>query len=399
MLGHCSRAYLRRIQSRIQLNKGSKSDLALESCFQHRNYAKKIVKKSNSTKSAPPKQINVEQIHKPVLLNEVIEKLALNEQGGLVIDATLGLGGYTKQILSHHPSVRVLGIDRDYDALQLASTRLQPFNDRFVAKHARFSQLYAVLQRDMPEVIGKVTGVVFDLGVSSLQLDTPSRGFSFRQPGPLDMRMDALDQGLTAAHVLNTFEQDRLAQIIFELGEEPHAHAIARAIVLERKSQQFSTTQQLRDLVTRVKPRPPPGKHSDPATQTFQALRMFVNQELEEIERGLQAATALLRPGGRLVAVTFHSLEDRLVKSYLQYASGLRGDYASHRIGKAQIRPNLASHVSHGPALELVTKKAIRPTQAEVDSNPRSRSAKLRCAERTANRYEVNMSDHKEFNK
>ena len=294
--------------------------------------------------------------HLPVMLEEVLTWLA-PRPAGVYCDGTVGLGGHTAGVLERSaPDGRVIGIDRDPEALDAARVRLMPFGDRVTLVHARFSEAREVLDR-----LGLVAvdGFLVDLGVSSPQLDRPERGFSFRNDGPLDMRMDP-SAGETAADLLRRVDEVELAQIIRDYGEERHAARVARAIVEARRAGDLDTTGKLAALVARAIPRHEYGKN--PATRTFQALRIAVNQELEELERLLSVAADCLRPGGRLCVIAFHSLEDRIVKRRLRALAGRDGS---------------------GPAvLRILTKHVVPPSGAERARNPRARSAHLRAAER-----------------
>jgi 16S rRNA (cytosine1402-N4)-methyltransferase len=297
--------------------------------------------------------------HEPVLLDEALAWLN-PRPGGRYCDATLGLGGHARAVLERSaPDGRLIGLDRDPSALALAGAELQPFGDRVTLVHARFSQARDVLEG--LEMI-PVDGFLVDLGVSSPQLDRPDRGFSFRHDGPLDMRMDP-SSGESAADLLYRVGEAELAQIIHDYGEERHAARVARAIVEARRAGPVDTTGKLAAIVARALPRHEPGKN--PATRTFQALRIAVNEELEEIDRFLSVAADCLRPGGRLCVIAFHSLEDRIVKRRFRTLAGRDG----------------AS--SKGPAvLRILTKHVVVPEQPERLRNPRSRSARLRAAER-----------------
>ena len=294
--------------------------------------------------------------HLPVMLEEVLTWLA-PRPAGVYCDGTVGLGGHAAGVLERSaPDGRVIGIDRDSEALDAARVRLMPFGDRVTLVHARFSEAREVLDR-----LGLVAvdGFLVDLGVSSPQLDRPERGFSFRNDGPLDMRMDP-SAGETAADLLRRVDEVELAQIIRDYGEERHAARVARAIVEARRAGDLDTTGKLAALVARAIPRHEYGKN--PATRTFQALRIAVNQELEELERLLSVAADCLRPGGRLCVIAFHSLEDRIVKRRLRALAGRDGS---------------------GPAvLRILTKHVVPPSGAERARNPRARSAHLRAAER-----------------
>jgi len=294
--------------------------------------------------------------HQPVLLEEVMGFLAPSSSG-IYCDATLGLGGHATAILERSsPDGRLLGIDRDPEALERAATRLGNFGDRVRLIHGRFGSLRELLAS---EGVSAVDGCLVDLGVSSMHLDRPERGFSFRRAGPLDMRMDQ-SQGGTAADFLRRADVVEIESVLRDLGEERYARRIASAIVSTRDAEDLSTTGALAELIARVVPSRERGK--DPATRTFQALRIAVNDELGEIERFMADAPGCLRPGGRLVVVSFHSLEDRIVKR--------------------RMRSLASSAVTDGPRLRLLTKHVVVASDRERAANPRSRSAKLRAAER-----------------
>jgi 16S rRNA (cytosine1402-N4)-methyltransferase len=294
--------------------------------------------------------------HAPVLLDDPLTWLA-PRPGGRYCDATLGLAGHGRAILERSaPDGQLIGIDRDSSALALARIQLEPFGDRVTLVHARFSQAREVLER---LAMVPVDGFLVDLGVSSPQLDRPERGFSFRNDGPLDMRMDP-ESGESAADLLDRVDEDELARILREYGEERHAARVAHAIVEARRAGPVDTTGKLAAVVARAVPRHEPGKN--PATRTFQALRIAVNEELDEIDRFLTFAADCLRPGGRLCVIAFHSLEDRIVKRRFRTLAGRDGG---------------------GPAvLRILTKHVVVATRAERGRNRRSRSAKLRAAER-----------------
>jgi 16S rRNA (cytosine1402-N4)-methyltransferase len=301
--------------------------------------------------------------HIPVLGGRALEFLAVRD-GGIYIDATFGAGGYTRAILSA-ADAKVVGIDRDMNAIARGADLVEEARGRLVLVQDRFSNLERVA-RDCG--YGAVDGVVFDLGVSSMQLDEAERGFSFRFEGPLDMRMGG--SGPSAADVIAAASERDLASIIFLLGEERHARAIARAIVAARTQAPIRTTLALTSIIERVGRARPGAIH--PATRTFQALRIFVNEELAELAAGLAAAESVLKPGGRLVVVAFHSLEDRMVKTFL-VERGKPGGSSRHRPEAA--RP--------APTFNLLTRRPVIPDEQEIAANPRARSAKLRAAERT----------------
>jgi 16S rRNA (cytosine1402-N4)-methyltransferase len=301
--------------------------------------------------------------HIPVLVRPAVEFLAVRA-GGVYVDATFGAGGYSRAILAA-ANCSVIAIDRDARAIARGADLAQAEGGRLVLVEDRFSDLQAVAKRRGHDA---VDGVVFDLGVSSPQLDEPERGFSFRHDGPLDMRMGS--DGPTAADVVAAASERDLAAIIAMLGEERHARAVARAIVAARRAAPIRSTRALADVVGGVVHARPPAIH--PATRTFQALRIFVNDELAELAAGLAAAETVLRPGGRLAVVAFHSLEDRIAKSFLAERSA--------RGGSSRHRPEAAPAAA---TFRVLTKRPIVPDEAEASANPRARSAKLRAAERT----------------
>jgi 16S rRNA (cytosine1402-N4)-methyltransferase len=301
--------------------------------------------------------------HIPVLGRPTVEFLNVRA-GGVYIDATFGAGGHTRAILAA-ADCNVIGIDRDQDAIARGADLMRSTGGRLVLVEDRLSNLQEVARARGYDA---VDGIVFDLGVSSMQLDEPARGFSFRYDGPLDMRMG--HTGASAADVVARASERELATIIATLGEERHARSIARAIIARRRAAPIRTTRALADIIAGLVHARPGAIH--PATRTFQALRIFVNEELAELATGLAAAERVLKPGGRLVVLAFHSLEDRLTKSFL--------------VGRS--RPSAPSR--HRPALRaspatfrILTRRPIVPDEAEISANPRARSAKLRAAERT----------------
>jgi len=302
-------------------------------------------------------------LHIPVLLDEVLSVLSPRD-GGLYVDGTFGLGGYSRAILEA-ADCRVLGLDRDPDAVGRGAEMARHYAGRLTLRQARFGDMAEVAAADG---IGSVDGVALDLGVSSPQLDEPERGFSFRADGPLDMRMERA--GPSAADLVNTLDEGDLADLIFDLGEERLSRRVARAIVAARP---LHTTGELAAVIRRVVPRSADG--IDPATRTFQALRLAVNEELDELERGLAAAERLLAPGGHLAAVSFHSLEDRAVKTFLAGRSGA-GPRPSRHL------PDAGTEAA--PTFRLLSRKPVVASSAERDRNPRARSARLRAAERTS---------------
>ena len=299
--------------------------------------------------------------HIPVLLTPVLDTL-LNEKGGVYIDGTFGAGGYTRAILNANPNNRVIGFDRDPNAVETAQKTVQDFEGRFRFIHDCFGNM-------AQHVTEQVDGIVLDIGVSSMQIDEPERGFSFRFDGPLDMRM--AQAGLSAKDVVNTFKEQEIADIIFKYGEEKASRRIAAAIVRARAEKEITTTAQLADIVHKVMPRPKDG--SDSAMRTFQALRIFVNDELGELERALSASISLLKPGGRLVVVSFHSLEDRIVKNFM----------AQHAGRTPNVNRHMPVSISQPILFQIVTKKPIVADEAELKLNPRAHSAKLRAARRS----------------
>ncbi|MFN0087602.1 MAG: 16S rRNA (cytosine(1402)-N(4))-methyltransferase RsmH [Blastocatellia bacterium] len=304
-----------------------------------------------------------EELHQPVMPEETIALLDA-ARGGWFVDATLGMGGHTARILEASPEARVLGLDRDAEAIDLAGRRLAGAGERIRLIHADYR---GIKQAVREQNIESVAGILADLGVSSFQFDTPERGFSFRTDSPLDMRMDR-SQGETAADLVNELPEERLADIIFEFGEERASRRIARRIVAERGASPIRTTAQLADLVIKaVHQRGHWRTH--PATRTFQALRIAVNRELEGLDGFVADAVDLLESGGRLVIISFHSLEDRIIKQALRYQSG-----------QCKCPPDRPECVC-GTArrVEIMTRKAIQPSGEEIASNPRARSAKLRA--------------------
>ena len=301
--------------------------------------------------------------HIPVLLEEVINGLSLTEDD-IYVDATFGLGGYTKEILSKK-NCKVLAIDRDPHTKVFAEDLKKVFSDRLYFVNGKFSDLINYLKE---QKIQKVGGVVFDLGVSSPQLDLKNRGFSFKHDGPLDMRMSC--DGPTAEDFLDEVEEEILADIIYELGDEVFSKRISNNIIQYRSTNKIKTTGQLAKIIRDAIP----VKKSkiDPATKTFQAIRIYLNDEIKELENALIAAEKVLRPEGRLAVVSFHSIEDRIVKNF--FSKCLQNTSYSRYL------PELPKKK---PSLEILTKKPILPSPKEVNFNKRSRSAKLRIAKRT----------------
>ena len=300
--------------------------------------------------------------HIPVLGGPAIEFLNIRD-GGVYVDGTFGAGGYTRAILAA-ANCTVIGIDRDQTAIALGAGLVEDAKGRLTLIEDRFSNLDAVVRSTNQD---KVDGVVLDLGVSSMQLDTAERGFSFRLDGPLDMRMSG--EGISAADVINAASERDLANIIFVLGEERQSRGIARAIVKARVQARIETTRALADIVASVVRSRPGDIH--PATRTFQALRIYVNDELGELVVALEAAERVLKPGGRLVVVSFHSLEDRIVKTFLARRSKTPGG--------SRHAPEVKSPV---PTFRVLTKRPVVANEIEIAHNPRARSARLRVAER-----------------
>ena len=336
-------------------------------------------------------------LHRPVMPAEVLTQLDA-ARGGLFIDATLGLGGHTELILQATPDLEVIGFDRDRDAIDLATKRLARFGGRFIAVHSDFREIKEVLKE---RKIESVAGILADLGVSSFQLDAPERGFSFRsgqgtsgaglpstinpppsyppssplasnplESAPLDMRMDR-SQSLTAADLVNSLSERELADLIFEYGEERAARRIAQRVVAARAKAAITTTAQLADLVIKAVHQKGHWR-IHPATKTFQALRIAVNRELDGLDKFVADAVDLLESNGRLVIMSFHSLEDRIIKRALRFQSG----HCMCPPTQPECRCGAAQRV------ELLTRKAIQPSEEEIAVNPRARSAKLRACRR-----------------
>ncbi|SOD90568.1 16S rRNA (cytosine(1402)-N(4))-methyltransferase RsmH [Caenispirillum bisanense] len=306
--------------------------------------------------------------HVPVLLAEVLAALAVRA-GGVYVDGTFGAGGYTRAILEA-ADCTVVAIDRDPEAQVRAEPLRQAFPGRFTLLSGRFGDMATLLPAH--GFTAPVDGVALDIGVSSMQIDEAERGFSFAKDGPLDMRMEKA--GRSAADVVNEADEAELADIIHFYGEERYARRVARAIVEARAEKPFERTLELAEVVRRVVRK---GKDGiDPATRTFQGLRIAVNDELGELERGLAGAEAILAPGGRLAVVTFHSLEDRVAKRFIRERSGRTGGVSRH------VPVDVAAS-GPAPTFHDVSRKAIAPGPEECRANPRARSAKLRVAERT----------------
>lgn len=307
--------------------------------------------------------------HVPVMLDRVVALLApaLDHDGAVLVDCTLGLGGHTEAVLERCGLARVIGIDRDPAALEMAAERLRPFGERFVGVHATYDELTDVLGR---AGLDSVAGVFFDLGVSSMQLDLRERGFAYAADAPLDMRMDPT-AGLTAADVLNTYPEAELARILREYGEERFARRIAGAIVRQRAVEPFTTSARLVELLYTAIPAPARRTGGHPAKRTFQALRMEVNDELGVLRRAIPAAIDAIGVGGRVVVESYHSLEDRLVK---------RAFTAATRLDVPEDLPFIPEGAE--PALRLVTRGAEQADDHEIEQNPRAASVRLRAIER-----------------
>ncbi len=301
--------------------------------------------------------------HKPVMLNEVIENLA-PKKGEIYLDGTFGAGGYSGAILDS-ADCKLYAIDRDESAKKFAEKLQKKFAEKFVFIHGKFSDSEKLLAE---KNVTKLDGMVFDIGVSSMQFDDKSRGFSFDSDAKLDMRMDQASV-LSAYEVVNEASEEDLAKIIKEFGEEPKAKRIARKIVEARKSKPITSCRDLADISRSLYA----GYHkTDPATRTFQALRIFVNQELEELKSALASSVTLLKQGGRLIVVSFHSLEDGIVKNFLKKEAGLDQTFSRYQPVSTAEKSVKNFHV--------ITKSAISPTKEEIAANPRARSAKMRVA-------------------
>jgi len=304
--------------------------------------------------------------HVPVLLEETIRLLA-PQRGGVFVDCTVGLGGHAEALLSANADVRIVGIDRDPEALERTRVRLARFGERLQLIEGDFGDLAELL-----EAVGlhSIAGLLADVGVSSLQLESAGRGFSFRREGPLDMRMGR--SGPTAEEIVNRYSEAALQKIFAEFGEERRARRLARAVVEERKKRKLRTTGELRELILRVKRRRPGQREGriDPATRVFQALRIEVNRELEQLSELVDQAVRLLDQDGRLVVISYHSLEDRIVKNALRRL-------AVGKVDEVTGRPHAQTRL-----IEVLTRKPVRPGEREVSLNPRARSARLRAARR-----------------
>lgn len=311
----------------------------------------------------------MEFAHTPVMGREVVELLD-PVPGGLVIDATVGGGGHSRLVLDARADLRILGVDRDARAVVAARSALAPYGERARVVHGGFENLTQIIRDTFATDYGEgaIVGILFDLGVSSPQLDEPARGFSYWGEAALDMRMDS-SQELTAEHVVNTYDEARLAEIISEYGEERFARSVARRIVEARP---LRTTQDLVDAVKAAIPAPARRRGGHPARRTFQAIRMEVNRELPHLEAALDESVHLLTPGGRILVLSYHSLEDRLVKRRFV-------DWADP---DADVPARLPVPVSRNPLVRLLGRRGRRPSDAEVAANPRASSARLRAAEK-----------------
>ncbi len=314
--------------------------------------------------------LSTQDRHTPVLLERVVDLLrpALTQPGAVLVDGTLGMGGHTERLLRCCPDARVIGVDRDQAALEMASQRLAPYSDRFVAVHAVFDELPSVLAS---QCVNRPQAFLFDLGVSSLQLDEQDRGFAYRIDAPLDMRMDQ-QQGLTAADVLNTYSPVALERVLRDFGEERFARKIARAMVRAREEVPFTTSSPLVQLLDRVIPQASQRSGGHPAKRTFQALRIEVNRELSAWSVALPAALEALALGGRIAVLSYHSLEDRITKQGLSAAV------------VSSAPPDFPVELpEQRPWARLLTRGAEKATSQEIHNNPRAASVRLRAAERT----------------
>lgn len=308
--------------------------------------------------------------HLPVLAREVVELLSA-VPGGMLVDCTVGGGGHSALLLDARPDVHVLGLDRDVDAVEAARIRLARFGARAQVVHGGFERIESLVQQHGEGA--KVMGILMDLGVSSAQLDRPERGFSYRFDAPLDMRMDA-KQSLTAMHVVNGYEESELAAVIAQYGEERFSRRIAHAIVGARP---VSTTRELSDIVRDAIPAATRRRGPHPARRTFQAIRMEVNRELPNLADGLDESVHVVGPGGRVLVLAYHSLEDRMVKERFGRWAG--DDAARSVPAKLPVEPTRPNAL-----VRVLTRKPVRPTADEIASNPRAESARLRAVERLA---------------
>lgn len=305
--------------------------------------------------------------HKPVMLDEAVQQLAIRPDG-VYLDGTFGRGGHSQAILANlEPKGRLLALDRDSEAIHSEQARQLQRDHRFSLCHASFDRLFEIA--DQAGLLGQVDGILLDMGVSSPQLDKPERGFSFLRDGPLDMRMDAT-AGMSASVWLMTVSEKELVQVLFDYGEERYARRIAKAIVTARANATIATTKQLADLITAAVPFVDKYKH--PATRSFQAIRIAVNRELEQLQTMLPQTLPTLKSGGRLVVIAFHSLEDRIVKRFINQEAGGKHDPGKLPVKEADIEKGLLKKVG----------KAIKASESERVANPRARSAVMRVAEK-----------------
>jgi len=305
--------------------------------------------------------------HLPVMYAEVLQQLAI-KQDGIYLDCTFGRGGHSQGILNLlGPCGQLLAVDRDSDAINSDYAQVMLTDQRFKLKHSCFSELESIVKN--ASLAGKIDGILLDLGVSSPQLDNPERGFSFLRDGPLDMRMDG-NAGVSAEQWLASVDEKDLVKVLFDYGEERFARRIARAIVVKRAQSPIKTTRQLTELIEDAVP--VREKHKHPATRTFQAIRIEINRELDELKAVLQQSARVLRPGGRLVVISFHSLEDRIVKRFIRNESG-----AKYNPGRLPIK-----EVDIAKGVLKARGKALKAGKQEISQNPRARSAIMRVAER-----------------
>ncbi|MCP4923645.1 MAG: 16S rRNA (cytosine(1402)-N(4))-methyltransferase RsmH [bacterium] len=316
--------------------------------------------------------------HQPVMLKEVLETLDAKKEG-IYVDGTFGVGGYTQGILEANPKNHVIAIDRDPEAIKRSENLKNKYGDRLTFCSGCFGEMDALVAQALGQG-QKVQGVCLDLGVSSPQLDQAERGFSFRFEGPLDMRMNPEGVDPSAADIVASKDEKELSDIFWQLGQERYSRRVAKKIIEIRAESPIETTQQLAEIIRSVVPkewRKGKGVSSiDPATRVFQALRLYVNDELGELERGLSAAESILGTDGRFVVVSFHSLEDRLVKRFLRDRSGVKKGVSRHL-------PQHHSETAEDPTFDIPFRKALRPEEGERKTNPRSRSARLRLGIRT----------------
>ena len=309
------------------------------------------------------------ELHRPVMLQRCLELLrpALQGDTPVVVDATLGLGGHSEALLTENPTLRVIGLDRDPQALKLASERLAGFGDRFEAVEAIYDEIEEVLQE---RKIAAIQGALFDLGVSSMQLDVAERGFAYAQDAPLDMRMDQT-RGETAADLLANLELEELTKIFRDLGEERYAFQIAKEVIRVREKSPITSSSKLNELVERVVPKAPGKQSGHPAKRVYQALRIAVNDELNVLRSALPQAIEALSTGGRIVVMSYHSLEDAIVKQALQ----------ERAVSSTPVEMPIELPGT-GPSLKILTKGVERATEIELSQNPRAASARLRAAEK-----------------